>query len=169
MLITNPRDLPAFVKELRKWKWSVLTGVNTLFNGLLNTPGFDRTRFFGAEGRGRRRRGGAESRWRRMAAGHGRYLTEAYGLTESSPAASINPLGTPWNGSIGLPFPRPSFRSATTISTSCRSWTGAGDIEKYTGEICIRGPQVMKGYWTVPRKPRRCCTTAGSRPAMSAT
>jgi len=150
VLITNPRDLPAFVKELAKWKWSVLTGVNTLFNGLLNTPGFGELDFSGLKvvvGGGAAVQKPVAEKWQQMT---GRYLTEAYGLTETSPAASINPLGTPWNGTIGLPISSTEFSIRDDEFNELPVWTGSGDIEKFTGEICIRGPQVMKGYWQQP-------------------
>jgi len=150
VLITNPRDLPAFVEELKKWRWSVLTGVNTLFNGLLNTPGFSELDFSGLKvvvGGGAAVLKPVAEKWQRVT---GRYLTEAYGLTETSPAASINPLGTPWNGTIGLPISSTEFSIRDDDFNELPVWTGAGDIEKCTGEICIRGPQVMKGYWQLP-------------------
>ncbi len=105
VLITNPRDMPAFVEELRRWKWSVMTGVNTLFNGLLNTPGFDRLDFTSVKvvvGGGAAVQRPIAERWKRVTGG---YVTEAYGLTETSPGACANPLGAPWNGTIGLAVP----------------------------------------------------------------
>jgi len=150
VLIANPRDLPAFVKELKKWKWSVLTGVNTLFNGLLHTPGFGELDFSGLKvvvGGGAAVQKPVAEKWQQVT---GRYLTEAYGLTETSPAASINPLGTPWNGTIGLPISSTEFSIRDDEFNELPVWSGAGDIEKCTGEICIRGPQVMKGYWQLP-------------------
>ncbi len=150
VLITNPRDLPGFVKELKQWKWSVLTGVNTLFNGLLNTPGFSELDFSGLKvvvGGGAAVLKPVAEKWQQVT---GHYLTEAYGLTETSPAASINPLGTPWNGSIGLPISSTEFSIRDDDFRELPLWTGEGDIEKCTGEICIRGPQVMKGYWQLP-------------------
>ena len=152
VLITNPRDLPAFVEELKKWKWSVLTGVNTLFNGLLNTPGFGELDFSALKvvvGGGAAVQKRVAEKWQQVT---GHYLTEAYGLTETSPAASINPLGTPWNGTIGLPISSTEFSIRDDDFNELPAWTGTGDIEKCTGEICIRGPQVMKGYWQLPEE-----------------
>ncbi|MHB8667026.1 MAG: AMP-binding protein [Burkholderiales bacterium] len=150
VLITNPRDLPAFVAELRKWKWSVLTGVNTLFNGLLHTPGFSDLDFSALKivnGGGTAVLKPVAEKWRQVT---GCYITEAYGLTETSPAASINPLGKPWNGTIGLPISSTEFSIRDDEFNELPVWTGTGDIEKSTGEICIRGPQVMQGYWQQP-------------------
>jgi len=150
VLITNPRDLPAFIKELKKWKWSVLAGVNTLFNGLLNTPGFSELDFSGLKvivGGGAAVLKPVAEKWRQVT---GHHITEAYGLTETSPAASINPLGAPWNGSIGLPISSTEFSIRGDDFNELPIWSGSGDIEKSTGEICIRGPQVMKGYWQLP-------------------
>ncbi len=150
VLITNPRDLPAFIKELKRWKWSVLAGVNTLFNGLLNTPGFSELDFSGLKvivGGGAAVLKPVADKWQQVT---GHHITEAYGLTETSPAASINPLGAPWNGSIGLPISSTEFSIRDDDFNELPIWTGSGDIEKSTGEICIRGPQVMKGYWQLP-------------------
>jgi len=150
VLITNPRDMPAFVKELQKWKWSVLTGVNTLFNGLLNTPGFDQLDFSALKvvvGGGTAVQRPVAERWQKVT---GHYITEAYGLTESSPGATCVPLNSPWNGSIGLPMPSTDMSIRDEDFNELPPWTGEGDIEKYTGEICICGPQVMKGYWNNP-------------------
>ena len=150
VLITNPRDMPAFVKELQHWKWSVLTGVNTLFNGLLNAPGFDKLDFSTVKvvvGGGTAVLRPVAERWQQVT---GQYITEAYGLTESSPGASCVPLNSPWNGSIGMPMPSTEMSIRDASFNELPPWTGVGDVEKFTGEICIRGPQVMKGYWNNP-------------------
>ena len=80
----------------------------------------------------------------------GRYITEAYGLTETSPGVCANPLGTPWNGTIGLPFPSTDVSIRDDAFNELPVWTGDGDIDKCTGELCVHGPQVMKGYWNKP-------------------
>ena len=150
VLITNPRDLPGFVKELRRWKWSVMTGVNTLFNGLLNTPGFSDLDFSSVKvvvGGGASVQKAVAERWKDVTGG---YITEAYGLTESSPGASANPLGEPWNGTIGLPFPSTDITIRDDDFNALPVWTGEGDIDRHTGEICLQGPQVMLGYWNNP-------------------
>jgi long-chain acyl-CoA synthetase len=152
VLITNPRDLPALVKELARWSFSVMTGVNTLFSGLLNTPGFDRLDFSALKvvvGGGAAVQKTVAERWQK-ATGH--YVTEAYGLTESSPGACANPLGTPWRGTIGLPFPSTDMSIRDDSFNELPVWTGEGEIAAHTGEICIRGPQVMKGYWNHPEE-----------------
>jgi long-chain acyl-CoA synthetase len=147
VLITNPRDMPAFVKELSAWKWSVMTGVNTLFNGLMNTPGFDQLEFSSLKvvvGGGAAVQKAVAERWQKLT---GHCITEAYGLTESSPGVCANPLGTPWNGSIGLPLPSTDISIRDDSFDELPVWSGEGDIDKHTGELCVRGPQVMKGYW----------------------
>ena len=150
VLITNPRDMPAFVEELRKWKWTVMTGVNTLFNGLLNAPGFDQLDFSGVKvvvGGGAAVQKAVAERWKQVT---GSYITEAYGLTESSPGVSANPIGAAWNGTIGLPFPSTDVTIRDDAFNVLPPWTGEGDVERHTGEVCVSGPQVMKGYWNNP-------------------
>ena len=150
VLVTNPRDMPGFVAELRKWKWSVMTGVNTLFNGLLNTPGFAGLDFSPLKvvvGGGAAVQKPVAERWQQVT---GRYITEAYGLTEASPGVCANPLETPWNGAIGLPFPSTEISIRDDDFNELPVWTGQGDIAKCTGELCVRGPQVMQGYWNNP-------------------
>ena len=140
ILITNPRDMPGFVKELSKIKFTIITGVNTLFNGLLHTPGFDRLDFSALKislGGGMAVQRAVAERWKNVT---GTPLIEAYGLTETSPAACINPLTiNEYNGSIGLPIPSTEL----SIRNDEDQELGIGE----TGEICIRGPQVMRGYW----------------------
>ena len=143
ILITNPRDMPGFIKELKKHDFTFITGVNTLFNSLLNTPGFEEVDFShlkGTLGGGMAVQRAVAERWQKVT---GKPLIEAYGLTETSPAACINPLtNTEFNGSIGLPI------SSTEISIRDEDGNdlGIGPV----GEICIRGPQVMAGYWNRP-------------------
>ncbi|WP_430389740.1 long-chain-fatty-acid--CoA ligase [Dyella sp. 20L07] len=142
-LITNPRDMPGFVKELKQSNFTALTGVNTLFNGLLNTPGFadlDFSRLHLTLGGGMAVQRAVAERWKKVT---GCTLVEAYGLTETSPAACINPLDLKaYNASIGLPIP----------STDAAIWSEEGQPlpQGEVGELMIRGPQVMKGYWQRP-------------------
>ncbi|MCU4675757.1 long-chain-fatty-acid--CoA ligase FadD [Catenovulum sp. 2E275] len=143
VLITNPRDMPAFVKELNKHPFTALTGVNTLFNGLLNAKGFaevDFSHFKLALGGGMAVQRPVAERWQKVT---GTRLLEAYGLTECSPAVTINPLNIKeYNGSIGLPIP----------STVCRVVDDEGNElgPNQPGELQVQGPQVMKGYFNRP-------------------
>ena len=150
VLITNPRDLPAFVKELGDWKFTRLLGVNTLFNGLLNTAGFDRLDFSGLKGvvgGGAAIQKPVAERWQRLT---GTFLTEGFGLTEASPIVCCMLPGTAWDGTVGFPIPSTEVSIRDGEFNELPLWTGEGDIEKHTGEICVRGPQVMKGYWKNP-------------------
>jgi long-chain acyl-CoA synthetase len=147
VLITNPRDMRGFVKELGQWKWSAMTGVNTLFNGLLNTPGFEKLDFSPLKvvvGGGAAVQKSVADRWRQVT---GHFITEAYGLTEASPGVCANPLGAAWDGTIGFPFPSTDVSIRNESFNELPIWTGAGDIEQHTGELCVSGPQVMAGYW----------------------
>jgi long-chain acyl-CoA synthetase len=161
VLITNPRDMPGFVKELSRKPFSVMTGVNTLFNALLNTPGFDKLDFsrvkFSLGGGTAVQRPVAE-RWQKVT---GTRLVEAYGLTETSPAACVNPLGSEYNGTIGLPIPSTEIAIASDDLTPLPVFDGKTPVEKCTGEICIRGPQVMKGYWQQPAETAKVLTPDG--------
>ena len=139
-LITNPRDMPGFVKELQGISFTAITGVNTLFVGLLNTPGFDSVDFSRLKltlGGGMAVQQPVAERWKKVT---GTPLLEAYGLTETSPAVCINPLNlTEFNGSIGLPVPS----TEVSIQDENGNMLEVGEV----GELCVRGPQVMKGYW----------------------
>ena len=143
VLITNPRDLPAFVADLRRYRCAFLTGVNTLFNALLNTPGFASVDFSGmnaALGGGMAVQRDVAERWRETT---GVPIQQGYGLTETSPIVSCNPLDSAqFNGSVGVPLPS----TEVAILDDEGAPLGAGEM----GEICVRGPQVMAGYWNRP-------------------
>jgi long-chain acyl-CoA synthetase len=142
ILITNPRDFPAFVKELKKFRFYFLSGVNTLFNALLHNAEFPALDFSGLRitlGGGMAVQAAVAARWKKVT---GCILTQAWGLTETSPAACINPVGLDFNGSIGLPIP------STFISIRNDDGRELGIGE--SGEICVRGPQVTPGYWNRP-------------------
>jgi long-chain acyl-CoA synthetase len=156
VLITNPRDMPGFVKELAKYRFSFISGVNTLFAGLMNTHGFDKLDFSGLKltlGGGMAVQRAVADRWKSIT---GCPLLEAYGLTETSPGACINPLvpGFEFNGTAGLPIPSTVI---TIRDDDCRVLP-LGD----TGEICIAGPQVMKGYWNRPDETAKVMTADGA-------
>lgn len=143
ILITNPRDLPGFVEELKKWPFSAITGVNTLFNGLLHTPGFSELDFSNLRlciGGGMAVQEAVATKWHKVT---GVAIAEGYGLSETSPVVSINPpeLGQ-FTGSIGLPV------YGTDVSVRDNNGNDLGRNE--CGELCVRGPQVMRGYWQKP-------------------
>ena len=143
ILITNPRDIPGFIKEIKQYPVTAMTGVNTLFNALLNHPDFASVNFSTwrlALGGGMAVQKAVADKWKALT---GVPLIEAYGLTETSPAACMNPLDlTEYNGTIGVPIP----------STDIQIRDSQGHEVAYgeSGELCIRGPQVMKGYWRPP-------------------
>jgi len=144
-LITNPRDMPGFVKELKATRFTAITGVNTLFNGLLNTPGFDEVDFSNLKmtlGGGMAVQRAVAEKWKKVT---GVTLVEAYGLTETSPAACINPMDLhDYNGAIGLPVPS----TDACLKDDDGNIVPTGEV----GELCIKGPQVMKGYWQRPEE-----------------
>jgi len=145
LLITNPRDMPGFVKELGKVQFTAITGVNTLFNALMNTPGFDKLDFSKLTltlGGGMAVQKAVADRWKELT---GITLIEAYGLTETSPAACMNPMDLEaYNDSIGLPI----SSTEGAIRDPDNNPVAIGE----SGELCIRGPQVMKGYWQRPEE-----------------
>jgi long-chain acyl-CoA synthetase len=140
VLIPNPRDIPGFVKEMGKFKFTAFTGVNTLFNALVNNDDFRKLDFSSLAltlGGGMAVQEAVAKKWKDIT---GVPLIEAYGLTETSPAATINPLDlAEFNGSIGLPIPSTEL----TLRDDAGNTVALGQ----PGEICIRGPQVMAGYW----------------------
>jgi len=140
VLIPNPRDIPGFVKEMSKHRFTAFTGVNTLFNALVHNAEFNKLDFSALEmtlGGGMAVQEAVAKKWREVT---GVPLIEAYGLTETSPAATINPLDLPeYNGSIGVPI----SSTELILRDDAGNTVGIG----LPGEICIRGPQVMAGYW----------------------
>lgn len=154
LLITNPRDMAGFVKELSRHRFTALTGVNTLFNGLLNTPGFAELDFSSLKftlGGGTAVQQSVAEQWTRVT---GKPLTEAYGLTECSPAVSFNPIHKPdWNGTIGLPLPS----TIVALRDDANNEVALGE----SGELCVSGPQVMQGYWQKPEENAKVFTIDG--------
>jgi len=153
-LITNPRDMKGFIKELKNNRFTAITGVNTLFNGLLNTEGFDEVDFSNlkfALGGGMAVQRAVADKWKKVT---GVTLVEAYGLTETSPAACINPLDLKeYNGAIGLPIPS----TDACVKNDDGQMVAMGEV----GELCIRGPQVMKGYWHRPDETEKVMDAEG--------
>ena len=154
ILITNPRDMPGFVKELARHKYTTITGVNTLFNGLMNHPDFDKLDFSAlriSNGGGMALQKAVADKWKKIT---GVTLTEGYGLTETSPVATTNPPDSKeYNGSIGLPVP--------STEIAIRDDEGRDVPLGQPGEICIRGPQVMAGYWQRPEETARAIAADG--------
>ncbi|OQX04345.1 MAG: long-chain-fatty-acid--CoA ligase [Thiothrix lacustris] len=143
VLITNPRDFPAFIKDLAHEPFTFITGVNTLYNALLNQPNINKVDFSRlkiALGGGMAVQKSVAERWKTLT---GVTLLEAYGLTETSPAVCINPVDlTDYNGMIGLPIP--------STDVSIRDLDGNELDVGEAGELWVRGPQVMQGYWQRP-------------------
>jgi long-chain acyl-CoA synthetase len=142
ILIVNPRDLPAVIGDMKKYPFSFFSGVNTLFNALLNAPAFASVNFSQLKvtlGGGMAVQASVAEKWQKVT---GKVITQAWGLTETSPAGCINRIDEPFNGSVGLPIP------STEISIKD---DGGNDLSvNQIGEICLRGPQVMRGYWNRP-------------------
>ncbi len=143
ILITNPRDIPNFIKEIGNSQFTAITGVNTLFNALLNDPEFKNVDFsklkYTLSG-GMALQPNVAKRWQEVT---GRPILEAFGLTETSPAVTMNPSNTAaFNGSIGLPVPSTEVKVVDDNGNELP----IGEA----GELCVRGPQVMQGYWHRP-------------------
>jgi long-chain acyl-CoA synthetase len=154
ILIVNPRDIPGFVKELAKHKYTTITGVNTLFNALMHHPDFEKLDFSAlriSNGGGMAVQKAVAEKWKKIT---GVTLTEGYGLTETSPVATTNPPDAKeFSGSIGLPVP--------STEISIRDDFGKELPLGAAGEICIRGPQVMAGYWQRPEETAKVMTADG--------
>jgi long-chain acyl-CoA synthetase len=142
VLITNPRDFPGFVAELKKYKFNFISGVNTLLNALLHTPGFESVDFSALRATfagGMAVQPAVAARWKEVTGNH---IAQGWGLTETSPMVTANPIGMPFNGSVGLPVP--------STDVSIRDDAGLELPVNGVGEICVFGPQVMRGYWNRP-------------------
>ncbi|HQO29047.1 MAG TPA: long-chain-fatty-acid--CoA ligase FadD [Accumulibacter sp.] len=154
LLITNPRDIPGLVAEMSRYPFTVLTGVNTLFNAMLNNEAFcalDFSRLKVTLGGGMAVQRAVAEKWKRVT---GKPLVEAYGLTETSPAVTINPLDiAEYTGAIGLPI------SSTEVAL--RDEAGRDVPIGERGELCVRGPQVMKGYFNRPDETAKVMTADG--------
>lgn len=154
LLITNPRDIPSFIGDLKKVPFTALTGVNTLFNALLNNADFAKLNFKTlkiALGGGAAVQKTVAEHWHEVT---GKILYEGYGLTETSPVVTVIPLNYPhYNGSIGLPIP--------STDISIRNDKGEEVSLGEVGELCVKGPQVMKGYWKNPDETRKILTEDG--------
>jgi long-chain acyl-CoA synthetase len=155
ILITDPRDMKGFVAELAKVPFSFMTGVNTLFNGLLHAPGFADLDFSSLKvtiGGGMAVQRAVAEKWHKIT---GKPILEGYGLTETSPVACINPLTVDtYTGAIGVPI----CSTMVTIRDEDENVLGTGEV----GEICIAGPQVMKGYWQRPEETSKVMTADGA-------
>ncbi|MFN7125336.1 MAG: long-chain fatty acid--CoA ligase [Allorhizobium sp.] len=154
LLIANPRDIPAFIKELQSFKAHVFPGLNTLFNAMMNNPEFKKIDFSSLMlvlGGGMAIQRPVAERWLEMT---GRPITEGYGLSETSPVATVNRLDArEFSGMIGLPLPSTDIE----IRDEDGNTLPIGDV----GEICIRGPQVMAGYWQRPEETAKVMSEDG--------
>jgi long-chain acyl-CoA synthetase len=154
LLIANPRDIPAFIKELQSFKAHVFPGLNTLFNAMMNNPDFKKIDFSSLMlvlGGGMAIQRPVAERWLDMT---GRPITEGYGLSETSPVATVNRLDVrEFTGMIGLPLPSTDIE----IRDEDGNTLPIGEV----GEICIRGPQVMAGYWQRPEETAKVMTADG--------
>ena len=142
VLITNPRDFEGFAKEIARYPFNLLTAVNTMFAALMNTPSFEKIDFSALRvciGGGMAVQPAVAKEWRERTGGP---VLQGYGLTETSPAAIVNPIGAEFTGAIGLPLPS----TEVSIRDDDGKELGVGEV----GEICIKGPQVMEGYWRRP-------------------
>jgi long-chain acyl-CoA synthetase len=154
ILIPNPRDIPGFVKEMRKYSFNIFPGLNTLFNALLNNEDFRKLDFkplILSLGGGMAVQKGVADRWKALTGNH---ITEGYGLSETSPVATANKCSSPdFTGTIGLPIP--------STEIAIRDDEGANLPLGEVGEICIKGPQVMAGYWNRPDETAKVMTKDG--------
>ncbi len=154
VLITNPRDMPGFVAELKKWKFSVITGVNTLLNGLLHTPGFDQldfNKYKFAMGGGSAIQRAISDKWKQVT---GHHIIEGYGLSETSPVLTVNPFdSTEFSETVGQALPQTEIRLLDAEDN---------EVERgQAGELCARGPQIMQGYWRRPEATAAAMTADG--------
>ncbi len=154
LLIANPRDIPGFVKTLKSTHFTMICGVNTLYNALLNAPGIREVDFsklqFAVAG-GMAMQGPVARRWKELT---GKAVVEGYGLSETSPVATVNPLTLEeFSGTIGYPVP--------STEVVIRDADGRDVVQGEPGELYVRGPQVMAGYWQRPEETAKAMSADG--------
>lgn len=154
VLITNPKDIPGFIKELKKWPFTAITGVNTLFNALINNPEFAKLDFSHlrfAIGGGMAVQKVTAEKWKQLTKVP---LLEGYGLSETSPLVTLNlPTAMEYSGNVGLPVPS----TIVVMKDEAGNDLPIGEI----GEVCVKGPQVMRGYWNRPEETAKVITADG--------
>ncbi len=153
VLVPDPRNLASLINTMRKTRVQTMTGVNTLFNALVNAPAFaalDFSNFAFAIGGGAAVQSAVAARWREIT---GTNLVEGYGLTEASPVVCINPINNPKSGTVGLPIP--------STEIAIRDDAGNDLPVAEAGEVCVRGPQVMQGYWRRPDETKLVLSSDG--------
>lgn len=152
VMVPNPRDIPGLVALIKKWDFSIIPAVNTLFNALVNNKEFQTHKFSRLKmtvGGGAQVQRNVAEKWHKVTGCH---ILEAYGLTETSPGVCGNLPDAPWDGSVGYPLP------STLVSIRGEQFADLGicsnpdDVAAHTGEICVKGPQVMAGYWEKPEE-----------------
>lgn len=154
VLVTNPRDMPAYIRDLKKYPFTIIIGVNTLYRALLDAPGFahvDTSALKLTSAGGMAVQRVVAERWKQRT---GVTIIEGYGMTEASPIVIANPLDTDeWTGMIGIPIPS----TQAVILDDGGNKLASGEV----GEICVRGPQVMPGYWNCPEESIKVFTADG--------
>ncbi|MBT3068823.1 AMP-binding protein [Rhodoferax sp. U11-2br] len=154
VLVTNPRDMRAYIQDLKRYPFTIIIGVNTLYRALLDTPGFagvDTSALKVTSAGGMAVQSVVAERWKKRT---GVNIIEGYGMTETSPIVIANPLDTEaWTGTIGIPIPS----TQAVILDEAGKQLATGEV----GEICVRGPQVMPGYWNCPDETSKVFTAEG--------
>ena len=154
LLIANPRDIPGFIKILKGSRFTMMSGVNTLYNALANHPDIkevDFSHLIKSVAGGMATQAAVAKKWKELT---GKPIIEGYGLSETSPVVCVNPLNLEeFSGTIGYPVP--------SSDVSIRDAEGKGVAQGQPGELCVEGPQVMRGYWNNPDETRKVMTTDG--------
>lgn len=152
VMVPNPRDIPGLVALIKKWDFSIIPAVNTLFNALVNNKEFRAHTFSRLKmtvGGGAQVQRTVAEKWYKATGCH---ILEAYGLTETSPGVCGNLPGAAWDGSVGYPLPSTDVTIRGERFVDLGICTDPEKVDQFTGEICVRGPQVMAGYWEKPEE-----------------